>query len=50
VSVGEKLIRLLSFIFHHRGVAGASDFPHSRHDDLERAVISPQNGHILCDA
>jgi len=31
-------------------VAGASDFPHSRHDDLERGVINPQNGHILCDA
>jgi hypothetical protein len=31
-------------------VAGASDFPHSRQDDLERGVINPQNGHILCDA
>ncbi len=31
-------------------VAGASDFPHSRHDVFDRGVISPQNGHILCDA
>jgi hypothetical protein len=31
-------------------VAGASDFPHSRQDDLDRDVINPQNGHILCDA
>jgi hypothetical protein len=30
--------------------AGARDFPHSRQDDLERGVINPQNGHILCDA
>ncbi len=30
-------------------VAGASDFPHSRHDDFARDVINPQNGHILCD-
>ena len=26
-----------------------SDFPHSIHSRLERGVISPQNGHILCD-
>jgi hypothetical protein len=26
-----------------------SNFPHSRHDDLDREVIRPQNGHILCD-
>ena len=31
-------------------MAGASDFPHSRQDDLDRDVINPQNGHILCDA
>jgi len=31
-------------------VAGASDFPHSRQDLLDRGVINPQNGHILCDA
>src|ERR1035437_8053151 len=31
-------------------VAGASDFPHSRQDVLDRDVISPQNGHILCEA
>jgi len=31
-------------------VAGASDFPHSRQDGLERDVINPQNGHILCEA
>jgi hypothetical protein len=31
-------------------VAGASDFPHSRHDVFDRDVINPQNGHILCDA
>jgi len=31
-------------------VAGASDLPHSRQDELDRGVISPQNGHILCDA
>ena len=29
---------------------GASDFPHSRQDDLDRDVINPQNGHILCEA
>jgi hypothetical protein len=26
-----------------------SDFPHSRQTRLARGVISPQNGHILCD-
>ena len=26
----------------------ASDLPHSRHDDFDRDVINPQNGHILC--
>jgi hypothetical protein len=26
-----------------------SDFPHSRQNRLARGVISPQNGHILCD-
>jgi len=31
-------------------LAGASDLPHSRQDVLERDVINPQNGHILCDA
>jgi len=31
-------------------VAGASAFPHSKQDDLDRDVINPQNGHILCDA
>ena len=30
--------------------AGASDFPHSRQEFLDRDVINPQNGHILCDA
>jgi hypothetical protein len=29
---------------------GASDFPHSRQDFLDRDVINPQKGHILCDA
>jgi len=29
---------------------GASDFPHSRQEVLDRGVINPQNGHILCDA
>ena len=29
---------------------GASDFPHSRQEALDREVINPQNGHILCDA
>jgi hypothetical protein len=42
MSVPGKLIYLV--------VAGASDFPHSRQDDLDREVISPQNGHILCEA
>ena len=27
---------------------GASDFPHSRQEALDREVINPQNGHILC--
>jgi hypothetical protein len=31
-------------------VAGASDFPHSKHDEFDRGVINPQKGHILCDA
>jgi hypothetical protein len=31
-------------------LAGANDLPHSRQDDLDRGVISPQNGHTLCDA
>jgi hypothetical protein len=31
-------------------VAGASDFPHSRQEVLDRGVINPQKGHILCDA
>jgi hypothetical protein len=26
-----------------------SDLPHSRQDVLDREVINPQNGHILCD-
>ena len=30
--------------------AGRSDFPHSRQEFLDRGVIKPQNGHILCDA
>jgi hypothetical protein len=38
------------FSFFYLGVAGASDFPHSRQDVFDRDVISPQNGHILCDA
>jgi len=29
---------------------GASDFPHSRQEVLDREVINPQKGHILCDA
>jgi hypothetical protein len=29
--------------------AGLSNLPHSRHDIFRRDVISPQNGHILCD-
>jgi hypothetical protein len=29
--------------------AGLSNLPHSRQDILRRDVISPQNGHILCD-
>jgi len=29
---------------------GAGDFPLSRHDDLIRVVINPQNRHILGDA
>jgi len=26
-----------------------SDFPHSKHNRLDRGVIKPQNGHIRCD-
>ncbi len=37
---------LASFTF---GGAGLSDLPHSRQNRLARGVISPQNGHILCD-
>jgi len=43
MSVPRKLIYYLV-------VAGASDFPHSRQDGWDRDVISPQNGHILCEA
>jgi hypothetical protein len=39
-----------SLFYLYLVVAGASDFPHSRHDDFDRDVINPQNGHILCDA
>jgi hypothetical protein len=38
----------LSYLSCHR--AGASDLPHSRHEALDRDVINPQKGHILCDA
>src|ERR1700719_3532052 len=38
----------LSCLSFHR--AGASDLPHSRHEVLDRDVINPQKGHILCDA
>jgi len=34
----------------HGYLAGASDFPHSRQEFLDRDVISPQKGHIRCDA
>jgi hypothetical protein len=34
----------------HAYLAGASDFPHSRQEFLDRDVISPQKGHIRCDA
>jgi hypothetical protein len=30
--------------------AGARDFPHSKQDVLDRDVIKPQKGHILCEA
>jgi len=30
--------------------AGASDFPHSKQEFLDRDVINPQKGHIRCDA
>ena len=44
---------IAAYDFHRHlylGVAGASDFPHSRQHVFERGVINPQNGHILCDA
>jgi len=48
------LIRPISFVY--RCFASIlsretvlSDFPHSRQTRLARGVISPQNGHILCD-
>jgi hypothetical protein len=37
-------------LIYYLVVAGASDFPHSRQDVLDRDVINPQNGHILCEA
>jgi hypothetical protein len=37
-------------LIYHVPPVGASDFPHSRQEVLERDVINPQNGHILCDA
>jgi hypothetical protein len=45
-----KRIDLLSFLLYLVALAGASVFPHSRQEALEREVIKPQNGHILCDA
>jgi|SRR5271154_1926633 len=44
--------RVLSCVYFsfYLGPTGASDFPHSRQDDLEREVINPQNGHIRCAA
>src|SRR5229473_5539349 len=45
--VAEKSSILPRLSFHR---AGASDLPHSRQEFLDRDVISPQNGHILCDA
>src|SRR6266852_4454754 len=39
---------ILSCLSFHR--AGASDFPHSRQELLDRGVINPQKGHILCEA
>jgi len=52
MSVAEKLsislCQSLSYLSCHR--AGASDLPHSRHEVLDRDVIKPQKGHILCDA
>ena len=47
MSVAEKSTTLSCLSFHR---AGASDLPHSRHEVLDRDVINPQNGHILCDA
>jgi hypothetical protein len=47
MSVAEKS-SILSCLSFHR--AGASDLPHSRHEVLDRGVINPQKGHILCDA
>src|SRR6266478_9452244 len=47
MSVAEKSTTLSCLSFHR---AGASDLPHSRHEFLDRDVINPQNGHILCDA
>ena len=52
MSVADKssilLCLSLSYLSCHR--AGASDLPHSRHEVLDRDVINPQKGHILCDA
>jgi len=47
MSVAEKSTILPCLSFHR---AGASDLPHSRHEFLDRDVINPQKGHILCDA
>jgi len=47
MSVAEKSSILPRLSFHR---AGARDLPHSRHEVLDRDVINPQKGHILCDA
>jgi hypothetical protein len=45
------LVMLVVLCLSCRGyLAGASDFPHSRQEFLDRDVINPQNGHILWDA
>ena len=43
------IFELLFNIAHLGSGLHGSDLPHSRHDDLDREVISPQKGHIRCD-
>jgi len=49
VRCAQPIFELLFKIAHLGSALHGSDLPHSRHDDLDLEVISPQKGHIRCD-